>query len=104
MEGMISVTAFRIEFNARIIGRVVVVGCDNMNPPPGYTAGQEYWAWEPGAAWRGTFTLVPVDTVPDFGAFAWTRFSHQHFDLSHTVPMPRDRPGGQRPLLPRAGP
>ncbi len=92
MEGMSSVKAFRIEFNARPIGHVVVVGCDNANPPAGYTAGQEYWTWEPGAAWRGTFTLVPVDAVPDYAAFRWTTFPHQHFDLSHTVPMPTIAP------------
>jgi hypothetical protein len=88
MEGMTTVKAFRIEFNARTIGQVVVVGCDTANPPAGYSAGQEYWTWEPGAAWRGTFTLVPVDAVPDHAAFRWTTFAHQHFDLSHTVPMP----------------
>ena len=87
-EGMSGLKAFRIEFNDRIIGTVVVVGCDNQNPPPGYTAGQEYWNWMPGAAWRGTFTLVPVDPVPDYYSNSWETFPHEHFDLSRTVSMP----------------
>ncbi len=32
-EGMTSIKAYRIEFNNRIIGSVVGVGCDNLNPP-----------------------------------------------------------------------
>ncbi|HEV2883943.1 MAG TPA: hypothetical protein VGW36_03740, partial [Pyrinomonadaceae bacterium] len=60
LEAFMTFKAYRIEFDNRIIGTVVVVGCDNLNPPPGYTAGKEYWTWTPGAAWRGTFTLVPV--------------------------------------------
>ena len=68
------------------------MGRDNLNPPPGYTAGQEYWTWIPGAAWRGTFTLVPVDTVPDYYSSSWATFPHDHFDLSHTAPMPSISP------------
>ena len=86
------IKAYRIEFNNKIIGTVVVVGCDNLNPPPGYTAGQEYWTWTPGAAWRGTFTLVPVNTVPDYYSNSWETFPHEHFDLSRTVPMPSISP------------
>lgn len=95
IEGLSTFKAYQIQFNARIIGRVVVVGCDNVNPPPGYTAGQEYWTWKPGAAWRGTFTLVPVATVPNYYAYSWATFPHEHFDLTHTVPMP--------PIAPDAG-
>jgi len=91
-EGMTSIKAYRIEFNNRIIGSVVVVGCDNLNPPPGYTASQEYWTWRPRAAWRGTFTLVPVNTVPDYYSYSWETFPHEHFDLSRIVPMPSISP------------
>ena len=87
-DGPMMIKAYRIEFNNRIIGTIVVVGCDNLNPPPGYTAGKEYWTWTPGAAWSGTFTLVPMSNVPDFYSHSWETFSHQHFDLSRTVPMP----------------
>jgi hypothetical protein len=92
MEGMTTLKAYRIEFNNRIIGTVVVVGCDNLNPPPGYSAGHEYWSWTPGAAWRGTFTLIPVETVPDYYSHTWEMFSHDHFDLSRIVPMPSISP------------
>ena len=92
MDGPVMIKAYRIEFNNRIIGTVVVVGCDNLNPPPGYTAGQEYWTWTPGAAWRGTFTLVPVSNVPDYYSYSWETFPHEHFDLSRTVPMPSISP------------
>ena len=92
IDGLIMIKAYRIEFNNKIIGTVVVVGCDNLNPPPGYTAGKEYWTWTPGAAWRGTFTLVPVDTVPDYYSYSWETFPHEHFDLSRTVPMPSISP------------
>ena len=88
LEGPLMIKAYRIEFNNRIIGTVVVVGCENLNPPPGYTAGQEYWTWTPGAAWRGTFTLVPVSSVPDYHSYSWETFPHEHFDLSRTVPVP----------------
>jgi hypothetical protein len=87
-DGMSGLKAYGIEFNHQLIGRVVVVGCENQNPPPGYSAGQEYWTWVPGAAWRGTFTLVPDSTVPNYEAHRWERFPHQHFDISRTVPMP----------------
>ena len=53
MDGMSGIKAYRIEFNNVVIGTVVVVGSENLNPLPGYTAGQEYWTWAPGAAWRG---------------------------------------------------
>ncbi len=75
-----------------MIGRVVVVGCDNLNPPTGYTAGVEYWNWNQGAAWRGSFTLVPIEAVPNYSAYRWTTFPHEHFDLSQTVPMPSIAP------------
>lgn len=71
---------------------MVVVGCNNLNPPPGYTAGKEYWTWTPGAAWRGTFTLVPITTVPDYYSHSWETFPHEHFDISRTVPMPSISP------------
>lgn len=86
------IKAFRIEFNNKPIGRVVVVGSNNLNPPPGYTAGQEYWSWNSGAAWRGTFSLVPLAEVPNYQAFSWERFPHERFDLSRTVPMPAISP------------
>jgi hypothetical protein len=92
MDGMTTIKAYEIVFNHRLIGRVVVVGCGNPNPPPGYTAGLEYWNWSPGAAWRGSFTLVPVEAVPDYYAHSWATFPHEHFDLSHTVPMPAIAP------------
>ena len=92
LEGPLMIKAYRIEFNNATIGTVVVVGCDNLNPPPGYIAGREYWTWTPGAAWRGTFTLVPVSNVPDYYSHSWETFSHEHFDLSHTVPMPSISP------------
>ena len=88
LDGPLMIKAYRIEFNNRIIGTMVVVGCDNLNPPPGYTAGREYWTWTPGAAWRGTFTLIPVSNVPDYYSCTGETFAHEHFDLSRTVPMP----------------
>jgi hypothetical protein len=92
LEGPVLIKAYRIEFNNKVIGTLVVVGCDNLNPPPGYTAGREYWTWTPGAAWRGTFTLIPVSNVPDYSSYSWETFSHEHFDLSRTVPMPSISP------------
>ena len=92
LEGPVMLKAYRIEFNNIVIGTVVVVGSDNLNPPPGYSAGHEYWAWLPGAAWRGTFTLVPINTVPDYYSYSWEKFPHGHFDLSQTVPMPAISP------------
>ena len=91
-EGMTGIKSYEIEFNNRVIGALVIVGCDNLKPPAGYTAGQEYWSWMPGAAWRGTFTLVPVNTVPDYYSSSWERFPHDHFDLSRTVPTPSISP------------
>ncbi len=92
MDGMTGIKAYDILFGRRVIGRMVVVGCDNPNPPPGYTAGVEYWNWNRGAAWRGLFTLVPVEAVPDYDAYPWTTFPHEHFGLSQTVPMPTIAP------------
>ena len=92
LEGPVMIKAYRIEFNERVIGTVVVVGRDNSNPPPGYTAGKEYWSWIPGAAWRGAFTLVPIDRVPDYYSSSWATFPHDYFDLSRTVPMPSISP------------
>ena len=92
LEGPVLFKAYRIEFNNLVIGTMVVVGRDNLNPPPGYSAGHEYWSWMPGAAWRGTFTLVPVNMVPDYYSYSWEKFSHDHFDLSRTVPMPAISP------------
>jgi hypothetical protein len=91
LDGMTGIKAYEVQFNRRVVGRVVVVGSD-ATPPPGYTAGLEYWNWEPGAAWRGAFTLVPVDAVPSHDAYGWTTFPHERFDLSHTVPMPAVAP------------
>lgn len=92
IEGMTGFKSYQIEFNNKVIGSLVVLGCDNLNPPPGYSAGQEYWTWIPGAAWRGTFTLVPVNTVPDYSAYTWETFPHEHFDRARTVPMPAISP------------
>ena len=92
MDGPVMIKAYRIEFNNKIIGTVVVVGSGNLNPPPGYIAGKEYWTWIPGAAWRGTFTLVPVSNVPDYYSYSWETFPHERFDLSRTVPMPSISP------------
>ncbi|MCM3901687.1 MAG: hypothetical protein ND866_08275 [Pyrinomonadaceae bacterium] len=92
LDGPMMIKAYRSEFNNKIIGTVVVVGRNNLNPPPGYTAGKEYWTWTPGAAWRGTFTLVPITTVPDYYSHSWETFPHEHFDLSRTVPMPSISP------------
>ena len=87
LEGPLMIKAYRIEFNNRAIGKVVVVGRDNPNPPPGYSAGQQYWTWTPEEAWRGTFTLVPVSIVPDFYSHSWATFPNGRFDLSRTVSM-----------------
>jgi hypothetical protein len=92
VDGPVMIKAYRVEFNNKIIGTVVVVGSGNLNPPSGYIAGKEYWTWTPGAAWRGTFTLVPVNTVPDYYSYSWETFPHEHFDLSRTVPMPSISP------------
>jgi hypothetical protein len=92
MDGMTGLKAYQIVFGGRVIGRVVLVGCDNSNPPTGYTAGVEYWNWNRGAAWRGSFTLVPIEAVPNYSAYRWTTFPHEHFDLSQTVPMPSIAP------------
>ncbi|HEU4387425.1 MAG TPA: hypothetical protein VFV34_06480, partial [Blastocatellia bacterium] len=88
LDGPLMIKAFRIEFNNRVVGAVVVTGRDNPAPPPGYASGREYWSWTPGAAWPGTFTLVPVNTVPDYYSFSWETRSHEKFDLSRTVPIP----------------
>ena len=92
LDGPLMLKVYRIEFNDRTIGTLVVVGRDNPNPPPGYIAGREYWTWIPGAARRGTFTLVPGDSVPDYYSSNWATFPHDHFDLSRAVPMPSISP------------
>jgi hypothetical protein len=91
-DGMCGIKAYRIQFGSQVIGQVVVVGCDNPNPPAGFTAGREYWTWSAGADWRGSFTLVPVEPVPSYSAYRWTEFPHEHFDLSRAVPMPAIAP------------
>lgn len=69
---MISLVApFSIEVNGRVFGQVVVVGGKNIDPPPGYAAGTEYWTWGVGRPWRGAFTLVPRRTVPSHASFTW---------------------------------
>jgi len=35
MDGLEGIKGYRIEFNKRVIGAVVVVGCDNLKPHPG---------------------------------------------------------------------
>ena len=87
------VAPFTIEVNGRVVGQVVVVGGANTDPPPGYTAGTEYWTWTGGRAWREGFTLVPRPTVPRHGAFSWQTFPHERFDLSRTVSFPAVAPG-----------
>ena len=93
-DGMTTLVApFTIEVNGRVVGQVVVVGGANTDPPPGYTAGTEYWTWTGGRAWREGFTLVPRPTVPRHGAFSWQTFPHERFDLSRTVSFPAVSPG-----------
>jgi hypothetical protein len=93
MEGLSTLVApYTIQVNGQVVGRVVVVSCDNTNPPRGYAAGTEYWTWTSGAPWRGAFTLVPTSTVPRHSGYAWQRLPHEHFDLSHTVPFPSVSP------------
>jgi hypothetical protein len=82
------VAPFAIEANGRVVGHVVVVGGGNTDPPPGYTAGTEYWTWTAGSPWPDKFTLVPRRAVPRFTALSWETFPHERFDLSRTVPLP----------------
>jgi hypothetical protein len=92
-EGMSTLVApFTIEAGGRVVGQVVVVGGANTDPPPGYTAGVEYWTWTAGRGWRDGFTLVPRRTVPRYNAFEWQTFPHERFDLSRTVPLPAVSP------------
>ena len=100
MDGMISLVApFTIEVHGRVVGQVVVVGGANTDPPPGYTAGTEYWTWTGGRPWRDGFTLVPRRTIPRYDAFSWQTFPHERFDLSRTVPFPAVSPARRRRLL-----
>jgi hypothetical protein len=93
MEGMITLVApFTIEAGGRVVGHVVVVGGANTDPPPGYTAGTEYWTWTAGSPWPEKFTLVPRRAVPRYTAFRWETFPHERFDLSRTVPFPAVSP------------
>lgn len=92
LDGPLMIKAYRIQFNNETIGKVVVVGCGNLNPPPGYTACHEYWTWAPGAAWRGTFLLDPIFDVLESFSYSWQTFPHERFDLSRTVPMPSIAP------------
>ena len=93
MEGLSTLVApYTIEYGGQVIGRVVVVSCDNTSPPSGYTAGKEYWTWTSGSPWRGAFKLVPSATVPSYTAYTWQTFPHEHFDLSDTVAFPSVTP------------
>lgn len=92
VEGSTRITSFTIEFNNQVVGRVVVVGCENADPPSGFVAGQEYWTWTSGTPWRGAFKLVPSGSVPSHASYTWQTFPHEHFDLSGTVPMPSVSP------------
>ena len=82
------VAPYTIQVNGRVVGRVVVISCENTDPPRGYAAGTEYWTWTSGGPWPGSFTLVPAATVPRHSNHTWQEFPHEHFDLSHTVPFP----------------
>ena len=93
MDGMTTLVApYTIQVNGQVVGRVVVVSCENTDPPRGYAAGTEYWTWTSGAPWPGAFTLVPATTVPRHSGYTWQTFPHEHFDLSHTVPFPAVSP------------
>ena len=92
LDGPLMIKAYRIQFDNKTIGKVVVVGCGNLNPPPGYSACREYWTWAPGAAWRGTFLLEPIFDVLEEFSHSWETFPHERFDLSRTVPMPSISP------------
>ena len=93
-DGMSTLVApFTIEVHGRVVGQVVVLGGANTDPPPGYTAGTEYWTWTAGRPWREGFTLVPRRTIPRYDAFTWQTFPHERFDLSRTVPFPAVTPG-----------
>lgn len=92
VDGTIRISSFTIEFDNQVVGRLVVVGCDNTSPPTGYSAGKEYWTWTSGTPWRGAFKLVPSGTVPSYSSYTWQTFPHEHFDLSGTVPMPSVSP------------
>jgi hypothetical protein len=91
--GSCGLVVFDIRWSGTTVGKVVVVSEDNTSPPSGYTAGNEYWTWTSGPAWRGAFKLVPTGcTAPTYNNYTWKVFPHAHFDLSGTVSFPSISP------------
>ncbi len=86
--GSNEVQAYELLYRTTVVGYLVVVSDDATNPPPGYTVGDEHWAWTYGPAWRGAFRLEETSTVPIFSSYNWDQAPHCEFDLTASVGMP----------------
>lgn len=68
-------------------GMVLVIAKD-AQPPKGFIAGNDYWAWPENLPWRYAFTLVPSSRTPGFADYHWYVFPNSYFDLSYSYPFP----------------